>query len=71
MVRYILGFLFVSLLFSCQNTKAPDVSHIKADIEIVRTENQLSSIKSVSDLNKLMDGHKAFYRLYFSEELSI
>lgn len=71
MVRYILGFLFVSLLFSCQNTKAPDVSHIKADIEIVRTENQLSSIKSVSDLNKLMDGHKAFYRLYFSEVLSI
>jgi hypothetical protein len=71
MVRYILGFVFGSLLFSCQNTKAPDVSHIKAEIEIVRTEDQLSKIKSASDLNKLMEEHKAFFRLYFSEVLSI
>jgi hypothetical protein len=71
MVRYIAGLVFVSLLFSCQNTKAPDVSHITAEIDFVRTEKQLSAIKSISDINKLMDEHKAFYSLYFPEVLSI
>lgn len=69
--RYIVVIAVVTLLFSCQNPKAPDVSHITAEIDIVRTENQLSSIKSISDLNQVKKEHIAFYNLYFSEILSI
>jgi hypothetical protein len=71
MIRYIVSLIIVTFLFSCKDTKAPDVSHIAAEIEIVRTENQLSSIKSIAEIDKLMDTHKAFYSLYFPEVLSI
>jgi len=61
----------VSFIFSCKNAKTPDVSHIASDVEIIRTESELSAIKSISDLTSLQQKHRSFYTIYFPEVLSI
>lgn len=71
MVKYTVAFSLISLFFACQDKKAPDVHHIKANIEIIRTENKVLSIKSPTDISALKESHPAFYNIYFPEVLSI
>jgi hypothetical protein len=59
------------LLSSCQQQKAPDVSGITTNVKIVRTETELSNIKTKMQLEQWQQAHPAFSELYLKEILPI
>jgi hypothetical protein len=58
-------------LFSCKSEPKVDVSHIKAAVEIIRIDLELSKIKSVSDASTLISKHSAFMAVFTKEVLGV
>ncbi len=71
MFKYLFTFLTIALFISCQEKKVPDVQHLKANVEIIRTESLLATVKSTSDLISTIEKHPSFYNIYFPEVLDI
>jgi hypothetical protein len=71
MIRFSTWLMMTIFLLACNTKQIPDISHIQADVKIHRTEEALSIIKTVGDLDHLIQTHPAFYNLYFDEILGI
>ncbi|MFN8337674.1 MAG: hypothetical protein U0T36_01525 [Saprospiraceae bacterium] len=59
------------LIFGCKNNDAPNVSHIQADVNWVRTEQAIFDIQSKDQLSKTTSTHPDFYDIYFKNILPI
>ncbi len=70
-MKYQLFILLAALIYfsSCQNNHGPDVSSIQADVDVMRTENDLASAKSIADLRKITENQPFFYNIYLNEIL--
>jgi hypothetical protein len=70
MKHYIIFFVAGMIYFSsCKNNHGPDVSSIKADIQVVRTENDLFAANSILELKKITEKSAPFYDIYMNEIL--
>lgn len=69
----VLVFLFLFTLFGCkdQGTKAPDVTDIAIETEVVRFDSLLYSVQAPEDLNMLKEEYPVFYHLYFGRILGL
>lgn len=65
----IITFLSIFIFDSCKNNDAPDVSSVKAEINLVRTESELSDAKNIDNLESIIDKNAPFYGLYLNEIL--
>lgn len=70
MNRNTLILISISLLIACTSNKTPDVSGIQSDVQIFRSEKEISKILDIDDVERLIKSHPAFYKLYFKEILS-
>jgi hypothetical protein len=69
--KAVLIWSLVLILFGCKQDKAPDVSHIEANMNIIRTEKALKNLKNVEELKLLKEKHPSFYKIYFSQVLGL
>ncbi len=71
MPRIFFLYLIIFVFASCEQSTTPDVSNIKADVKIVRTETKLNDIKTKEQLEKLINQNPAFYNLYFKKIIAV
>lgn len=69
MLRIFFILVSISFLNACKQDNHPDVSGIHADVLIHRTEKEISKIRNINDVDKIVKRHPAFYKLYFKEIL--
>jgi hypothetical protein len=70
-IKAVMIWSLVLFLFGCKQDKAPDVSHIEANMNIIRTENALKNLKNVEELKLLKEKNPSFYKIYFSQVLGL
>ena len=71
MPRIFFLYLIIFVFASCEQSTTPDVSNLKADVKIVRTETKLNDIKTKEQLEKLINQNPAFYNLYFKKIIGV
>lgn len=71
MHRIYIILLGIVLLSGCKSANTPDVSHIVADVKLIRTEGNLAEMDSKEKLETQIQSHKAFYKLYLKEILPL
>ncbi|MFZ1456125.1 MAG: hypothetical protein WAT46_08800, partial [Saprospiraceae bacterium] len=68
-IQILFFFALAILISSCKNNHGPDVSSIKADVHVIRTENDLFDAKSILELKKIIENSAPFYDIYMNEIL--
>ncbi len=71
MSRILTFIVLISFAISCKKSGIPDVSKISADIEFVRTERELASVKKREEWTLLIQQNPAFFQIYNNEILPV